>query len=194
MKAYRPWLKDIMNGLLMFSFALFAMVSAVWLAKSSYYYASLGSVIAAIMFMSFGVARFNRAKARKFGKVFEEEWIQQALTRLNKNGWAAKSCVIVNGLGDIDIVAKKKRLVMPIEIKSFAKWNQSFFLVGERERKAFLQSERQRQFLKAPFSIIWLPQGKPGFFQRLFGVKKGNVLVVFGDDRVLHRAMQKICS
>ena len=141
-----------------------------------------------------GASRLKRAANREFGKTFEEEFVERAVREMDRLGIRTKANLMASGIGDIDLVAYPGGVPVPVEVKSFIRWNQFLFLKGERESRALAQSERQRRAIRAKRGIVWLPQGRPTLLQRLFGAGGGDVSVVFGSERSLIRAVRRLTS
>lgn len=191
-KGLEPWKQDRRAGAKFAVFALVAgAVSIAWV-EGGYYQGALGAGVVATGLAGAAVSRFKRAGNREFGKQFEREHVARAIATLPRSGFQVRANVVVPSVGDVDLVAYFKNMPITIEIKSFVKWNQNPFFRGERENKALAQSDRQRYAIKAKHGIVWLPQGRPNFLQRFFGVGSGNVRVVFGGERNLVRALKRL--
>lgn len=134
----------------------------------------------------------RRAKNREFGKRLEERFAPRAAQALTEQGIQVRTNVMIRGIGDIDLVAHVEGRPVPVEIKSFQRWSQFLFFMGERERKTVSQVRRQKQAIDAPHAIIWLPQGRPTLLQLLFGVGSRSIRVVFGNEKALLRALDRM--
>lgn len=155
---------------------------------------ALGFALLALVLAKSGASRCRSAANREFGKRFEEEFIERASQELSDRGYTPRSNIMAKGIGDIDLVVCRGATQVPVEIKSFRKWNQLFVFKGEREKRALIQADRQRRALKANAGVIWVPQGRPTLLQRIFGVGSNNVSVVFGDERALVRAVRRLMA
>jgi len=178
---------------------LFSLIGVGSLIASGYFMSIKSQPIAftfgiiAIALLGQGAFLFKQARNREFGKTFEKAMTPKAVSLLEKKGFMVDQNVIRRGVGDIDLIIRFVRnKPVPIEIKSFRKWNQFFFLKGDRERKALAQSAHQQRALRTHVSIIWLPQGKPTFLQAMFGTGSASVQVVFGNEHALVRAVEHI--
>lgn len=147
---------------------------------------------AGLAFLGQGAFLFKRAKNRAFGKRLEEAFAPRGAQALVGRGFETRANVMVRGIGDVDLIAYINDEPVPIEIKSFRRWNQFLIFMGERERKTLSQVWRQKQALNAPVAFVWLPQGSPTLLQRLFGAGSGSIRVVFGRERELVRAVERM--
>lgn len=159
-----------------------------------FYWAALGFGLFAVALAKAGTAHYRRSANREFGKRFEVECSYRALEELAMSGIRAESNLMINGIGDVDIVAYPKGQRIPVEIKSFRRWNQLFVFKGEREGRALVQAERQRRALGAKCGIVWVPQGRMTLMQRLFGAGAGSVSVVFGSERALVKKVKRLAG
>lgn len=163
-----------------------------WFALNGFHGVALVFAMLALVLAKSGASRLRSAANREFGKQFEKVFIERATFELAEHGFASRSNVMVRGIGDIDLVVNKGAVRIPVEVKSFRKWNQFLVFNGDREKRALDQSDRQRRALKAERGIVWVPQGRTTLLQRIFGVGSSNVKVVFGDERALVRAVKKM--
>jgi len=191
-RAFAPWKKDRARGVRLFLASLFTGLFAIWLATNQYFLPSVVFALCALILIGFSISSLKRARIREFGKSFEQEFIERALAELEKNGFKTRANVFVYGIGDVDLVVTGQRSFVVVEIKSFRRWSSFMIFTGAREQRALAQVERQRRALRAKHGLIWLPQGKPTFFQKLFGTASGNINVVFGDERDLAKTIRKI--
>lgn len=191
-RKFEPWKADRVFGVKLAACGLFSALVAAGFAFNGYNWASLGFALLALVLAKAGINRCRRASNREFGKVFEEEFIERAAHELIEHGLTPRSNVMARGIGDIDLVVYNGNNRIPVEVKSFRKWNQFLVFNGEREKRALIQADRQRRVLKADQGIVWLPQGRPTLLQRIFGVGSNNVSVVFGNERALVRAVKRM--
>lgn len=187
---FEPWKKERAFGLKLAACGLFSAVVAAGFAIKGDHWIALGFAVVALGLAKAGVNRCRRANNREFGKAFEEDSIERAAHELIEHGFMPRSNVMARGLGDIDLVVYRGRKRLPVEVKSFRKWNQFLMFNGEREKRALIQADRQRRALKSAHGIVWLPQGRPTIFQRVFGAGSNNIVVVFGNERALVRAVK----
>lgn len=168
----------------------FLLASQLWQANQP-----MPAVIAGAAGLGlFGYAQrmWQVAASRRFGKTFEQDVTAKAEKRLQSAGMSFKSNVMMRGLGDIDIVVQAGDMRVPVEIKSFRKWNQGLFSFGEREQRAIDQACAQKAALNSTRALIWLPQGERTFWQWLFGAGAGRVHVVFGDEKRLVKVLKRL--
>jgi hypothetical protein len=185
-KEYAPWERDKTTAYQVIIFAL-AIGSLI-------FFKILPPLIAlAIIVPSVSYATYllKRAKNREFGKNFEIIHGNQLANVLISAGIDHVQNKRFHG-GDIDMLVNYQNVSIPIEIKSFIKWNQ-FFYTGGREKKAYNQTEKQITAVQGSYGFIWLPQGKPTFFQRLFGslTRNKRVKVIFGDANALLKELKR---
>lgn len=190
-RKFEPWKQDRLRGIKLAAYSVASAVAAGGFAMKGFHGTALVLCALALVFGGAGASRFKSASNRAFGKVFEEEFVERGMAALSRNGFQALNNVVVRGIGDIDLVVYRRGIAIPVEVKSFRKWNQFFVFKGEREKKALVQSERQRRALKAKCGILWVPQGRPTLLQRLFGAGSGNVSVVFGEELALVRSIRR---
>lgn len=167
---------------------------ATLLALGGHWAIALAFALAAAILAKAGAARLGRARKREFGKAIEEEYVQRALQELADRKIRAQANVRVRGVGDIDMVARIGRHLVTIEVKSFRRWNQSPISTGDRENRAILQVRRQMQAIGAKTGFVWLPQGQPNTLQKSLSLGAGthDIDVIFGDERALARAIEKL--
>lgn len=193
-RKFEPWKRDRQLGLKLAALGLGLGVGAAAFALNGSLGVALGFGAAALALAGAGISRLKRAANREFGKVFEQAWTERALTALSAHGIHAQANIMARGIGDIDLVVHVEGGRIPVEIKSFRKWNQFFFFKGEREGRALKQSDKQRQALDAVHSVVWVPQGRPTLLQRLFGAGSGNVVVIFGSERALLKGIRRLAG
>lgn len=189
---FEPWKKGRKTGLKLAVLGLISAMAAAAFAVSGYQLAAIGFAVATVVLAKVGMDIFRRAANRKFGKEFEEDAIWRASHELIDHGFTPKPNVMVRGVGDIDLIVYRDGKRVPVEIKSFRKWNQFLVFNGEREKRALIQADRQRRAIQSSCGIVWLPQGKPTLLQILFGVGNRNVIVVFGNERKLLSALEDV--
>lgn len=192
-KNFEPWKNQQKKAISFFLMAAFGFACA---ASASYLgFNSVAAVLAVVtvFLLSKSGKMFEQARSRQFGKELEVRSIESASTELEAQGIAYKANVLKNGVGDIDLVIGTRSGAIPVEIKSFWYWNQRGFIFhGARERKTIAQVRKQMGALRSNRGIVWLPQGKPSLFQRLFGVGSGPVKVVFGSHKNLVKIIKSI--
>ena len=193
-RKFEPWKQERMRGVKIAAFALMSGAVAAGFAILKSYEVALAFGALSILLAGASMSRFKSAANREFGKLFEEKFVKKAARELTDLGFTAESNIMARGIGDIDLVVYKDGSRIPVEVKSFRKWNQFFVFTGEREKRALTQSDRQRRALKSERGIVWVPQGKPTFLQRIFGAGSGNVSVVFGGERALVRAVKRLLA
>jgi len=188
-KPYQPWRGDRSRSLHGLVVGLSALTLAAALVLSGQpAYGMLAFGLGAAM-LSRSRRLSQRARSREFGKSLEAQSSARALSHFAANRIIARANVLHRGLGDIDLVVNARGYRLPIEIKAFRRWQQFLMFPGKRERDALAQSESQSAALGAPSGLLWLPQGRPSLLQRIFGVGRGRVKVVFGNERALFRAV-----
>lgn len=157
---FQPWKSDkqyawklVFLSIVLFLSAFFADEHHFW--KLGFFFLFLG------IYFSFQVKKlFRQAKTRKFGQDFEALHSERAKRVLESSGFHVRQNVMTSHLGDIDLVVSSRGRDIPIEIKSFIRWDFSKDHPKTREGKTILQSIHQQNFLHSPFSIIWMPQGR----------------------------------
>lgn len=193
-RKFEPWKRDRQLGLNLAALGLGCGGAAAALVLNGRFEVALGFGVVALALAGAGMSRLKRAANREFGKVFEQAFTDCALAALAANGIRAQANIMARGIGDIDLVVHMEGRRIPVEIKSFRKWNQFFIFKGERERRALQQSDKQRHALNAAHSVVWVPQGRPTLLQRLFGAGSGNVVVIFGSERALLRGIRRLAG
>lgn len=193
-RKFEPWKKDRLTGAKIAAGGLGVGVVSAGFAMAGVYEAAVLFGVIAFALAGAGASRLKRAANREFGKAFEVEYVERAVREMDMHGIRSKANLMVRGIGDIDLVAYPGDAPVPVEVKSFIRWNQFLIFKGEREARALAQSERQRRAIRAKRSIVWLPQGRPTLLQRLFGAGGGDVSVVFGSERSLIRAVKRLTA
>lgn len=186
---FAPWKADrgkarrwrLFSGVLMVAAALFAAYGKV--------VPTICCAVLVPVFWGFSEHLQDRARRREFGKDFEGVFIARAARLMADRGIPCSANVLIEGLGDVDMVAVAGGEKTTIEIKSFRYWEQFAFLLGGRERKAVRQARAQKDALDAKRAVVWLPQGRASVWQRIFGSRYRGVQVVFGDEKALVRAV-----
>lgn len=191
-RRFEPWKQDRARAAKVLLWSLVPGAGAVFFAMDGNAPIAVGLLLVAVVMTQIGATGLKRAENREFGKVFESEFVQRALSELAKHDIRAKANVMARGIGDIDLVVWPAGQAAPVEIKSFRRWNQFLIFKGARESKALIQAERQRQAIGAAAGIIWLPQGRPTLLQRFFGAGAGPIGVVFGGERSLLRSLRRL--
>ena len=191
-RKFEPWKQERMRGVKIAAFALVSGAVAAGLVSMKIYEVAFVFGALSVLLAGASMSRFKSAANREFGKRFEEEFVERAARELLELGFTAELNIMARGIGDIDLVVYKDGSRIPVEVKSFRKWNQFFVFTGEREKRALIQSDRQRRALKSERGIVWVPQGRPTFLQRIFGAGSGNVSVVFGGERALVRVLKRL--
>lgn len=191
-RKFEPWRRQRKAGMGALAIGL-ALAAAAFVAfKSGGTGFGLGLAAASALFFGAGSSSLNKAQARAFGQTFEAEHLELAVRRLSGLGLHCRTNVMRAGCGDIDLVVKTEGATIPVEIKSYRKWRQPFFIFhGARERRAIAQARKQMNALKTDAGIIWLPQGSPSLLQRIFGAGAGPVRVVFGGDQRLASELKR---
>lgn len=193
-RKFEPWKRERMFGIKLAACGFISAVVAAGFALKGFHWPAMGFALLTLVLTKSGVSRLRSAANREFGKRFEEVFIERASQELHDYGFTPMSNVMARGIGDIDLVVRKGEVQIPVEIKSFRKWNQFFIFKGDREKRALIQADRQRRAIKAGVGIVWVPQGRPTFLQRIFGAGSSNVSVVFGGERVLVRAVRRLMA
>lgn len=185
---FEPWKADQRKSRAAFLIALALAGGGAWMFFILHL-AQIGSgmLVFAMLFLILGARLAKQAKARQYGKAVEEKFTPMAVATLRRAGLEVQTNVMARGLGDIDLVVRTEQGSVPIEIKSFYRWGQlripllpATFWAGDRERKSLRQAEAQRQHVQGRHAIIWLPNGRMTFLQRIFGTGSRRVTVVFG--------------
>jgi hypothetical protein len=187
---FKPWRSDQRLAAIFFLAAIGCAIAALALPFGTWtLFLGGGAAVAALS----GRYAMKLAAHRAFGKTFEAESIASLLPLLPVE-WIVRPGTRLPGLGDVDlwITLEDGRHVI-VEIKSFRRWMSRFFGFrhGEREAKALEQASRIAERLNASAGIVWLPQGKPTFWQWLFAPRSGDVRVVFGGPRTLVQAIRR---
>lgn len=188
MRSYKPWRQNLITAFISISLALSSGVLAIqhqlpW------------NIAVAVMITCTLVAilQFKRASRRQFGKTFENTHVAMAMKHLRNTPFKGVPNAKGGGQEDIDLLVVGRGRPIPVEVKSYIHWQTYFWrLFGARERRAIAQSKRQQRYTNARASIIWLPQGRPGFWQRLTAHPKAasNIHLVFGGTDELIRAIE----
>jgi hypothetical protein len=183
-----PWAENYRLAVILFLICA-SIIYATYKA-----YVPLSALLVSFVAFMFGVLQLKQAVKRKFGKDLEGGAINSASPLLLKQGFRVKSSVLVPGLGDVDmIVTNHSNKKVTVEIKSFIRWNQFGPFKGQRESKAIVQAERQKEAVNADAALIWLPQGRRSLVQILLNwVGSSHVDVVFGDASKLARVLKRI--
>lgn len=190
MSRYQPWRRNDAYSLMFFflaatctGLAILRAISPVWAAMGA-----AGCLVTALV-------HHKKAARRKFGKTFEGAYVAMAMDALRRSPFKG----IPNAKGgtheDIDLLVIGKGAPVPVEIKSYIRWSTIFWRwFGARERRAVAQSKRQQSYAKAQSSIIWLPQGRRGFWQRFsqYPSAGNNVILVFGGVKELMSCLHQI--
>jgi|GEM_PF-4972837 len=185
---FEPWKADQRKSRVSILIAIALVGGGAWMFFAQHQTQISGSMmIFAMLFLILGARLAKRAKAREYGKKVEERFTPMAVATLRRAGLEVQTNMMARGLGDIDLVVQTNQGSVPIEIKSFYRWGQlripllpATFWAGERERKALRQAEAQRQHVRGRHAIIWLPNGRMTFMQKIFGTGSRRVTVVFG--------------
>jgi len=188
MPAYKPWKPDQRKSKAAYFISLAMLGGGGWVWLTLHNQQIGGAMLVfAMLFLITGARLAKRAKAREYGKKVEERFTPMAVATLRRAGLEVQTNMMARGLGDIDLVVQTNQGSVPIEIKSFYRWGQlripllpATFWAGERERKALRQAEAQRQHVRGRHAIIWLPNGRMTFMQKIFGTGSRRVTVVFG--------------
>jgi len=189
---YAPWVEERRAGFV-FIGAAAASAAGAWLALRQGYVAWAAMAVLALVFFGLGLARLKSARHREFGKSFEQEAVSRAIPVLTQLSLSAHANHAI-AYGDIDLLVRGCRGAVPVEVKSFVQWKRHWILSGARETKAIHQVGKQCSSVKAAIGVIWLPQGRPSFLQRLLPSLAGaqGVQVVFGDERKLANAARRL--
>lgn len=189
MAEFAPWKHDRRRAWQRQAWALGLLAPALLAASFAHYWVALVFILAAVgLHRSAGVL-WRRAARREYGKQVEIVATRNAVDALKGSGLSVRTNVMVRGIGDIDLVVERGGQAIPVEIKSFVKWNQFLWVVGEREGRAYSQVSRQMKALGARQGIIWLPNGRPTAWQRIFPPSYGGVRVIFGAARQIARSV-----
>lgn len=191
-KTFAPWIKDQRQAMLSGTVGagLLGMAALPFIQPQLPPAWIIGFGLAGVVAVAHSARLFRRSKSRAFGKFLESRYIPRAIGELSRHGLHAKANVMVNGLGDVDMVVMGNSYqAVVVEIKSFRRWGQFFFIPGKRERQAIQQVRRQQAALRAYQAVIWLPQGQPTLFQRLLGPSSGGVRIVFGREDKLAKEL-----
>lgn len=189
---YTPWKGDRKIAIVLGLIVAILMALAFVLWKNGSYSESFLTLLAAALVAPFFTRRHQRYKARQFGQEFEKEHRERAVKLLEKSGFECSANQLIRGVGDVDLLVKNDGKPLPVEIKSYQRWGQWFFFMDARSRKAIQQAERQRQALRANWAIVWLPQGRASWIQRLLMFRRGNVEVVIGSEARLLKSIRKL--
>lgn len=188
--AFEPWKRDreLAHALMIVGAAAFA-ACAIAALFGAVAVATINGVLGFVVFAA--ATRFLRSAARReHGKRVEESAALAAKGLLEPEGFRLRTNVPARALGDIDLVVDMPDgKSIPVEIKSYVRWRQFLWFVGEREARAFKQISGQIRYLRAPRGIIWLPNGRPTLLQKLFPPSGRGVKVVLGDARRLRQAL-----
>lgn len=196
-REFQPWVDQEKKGRI-FLFSCIGLFAAS-IISTILGFPGFGGIVAVIgiFFLSKSTYYYENARVREFGKTFENEHIGLACDYLSNNEIECHPNVMINGIGDIDLLVKSNGKLIPVEVKSFRYWSSSLFSMGQREKSAIAQAKRQIRALhdsghRIKRGIIWLPQGTPNFLQRFFGVRYGAVMLVFGNKKQLFKTIKKL--
>lgn len=188
--AFRPWVWQRRLGAALIVSGLACIGAAFALPFGA---ATVFALIAAAGILSIGTSLVRQAANRAFGKIFESEQVAKAIRALPKD-WEVFANDRLPGCGDVDLwVRRKDGAKLVVEIKSFRRWHGGWFGfgLGERERSALAQAGRIAERMGADAAVVWLPQGKPTFWQWLFAPRVGRIKVVFGGVGALRRGLKR---
>lgn len=191
MSTYRPWAINTVFATILTCLAAGLLVMGLLKGIPA---APLVVATAFLLYLAW--SQWQRGKSRRFGKSFEAIHIRHAMQVLPQiPSFRVQANVQPNGREDIDLVVETHGRRFPIEIKSYRRW--TTYLFGwhfGRERRAIKQSKRQARALGSAHGIIWLPQGRRGFWQHFSRIPKvsGNVFLVFGDAQALRETLQQL--
>lgn len=191
--AFRPWERDRRRGVrLVLAGLALGLLAGLAFASGLGVWSALPGLIA-LAFLGAGANALKRAANRAFGKHFEGEWTARAIRDLG-NEFSTRANVRAAGGGDADLIVTRlaDRAVIVVEIKSFRYWKAPFFglFPGERERKSIAQARRLSSLTGATAAVVWLPQGSPTIWQRLFPPRREGVRVIFGGTGPLRRRLR----
>lgn len=189
---YAPWRGQQISGWL----ALVAIIVAV-MAHLYGWISWRTALIANIVLALYAAHAFTRVRARQHGKSVEQVAVmalRQALhdapgIRMSRN-------VRMRSGADIDVVLDLGGRMLPVEIKSYGCWNTHFFgwWPGRRERAAIRQARKQMDETGAKQAVIWLPHGRPGFWQRQSAqpMAARRISLVFGNANQMARYAKNV--
>lgn len=161
---YAPWRGQQVSGWL----ALVAIIVAV-MAQLYGWIGWRTTLIANIVLALYADHAFTRVRARQHGKSVEQFAVMALRQALhNAPGIRLSRNVRMRSGADIDVVLDLGGRMLPVEIKSYRRWNTYFFgwWPGRRERATIRQVRKQMGETGAKNAVIWLPHGRPGFWQR----------------------------
>jgi len=158
--AYAPWRRHQYQGWIAFSLTI-GVVALVAFEMLSW---KIGTPLA-VAFYGFAEIQLRRARKRAFGKPLERRAVPGAVQALRARGFEVNSNVRMASGADIDFVACKGGRIVTIEVKAFVKWRRFLaFWNGRREAQAVRQARAQMKEVGATVALIWLPQGRLGFW------------------------------
>ena len=157
MSAYQPWRKNRLMA-----FGLIGLSIAPPILAKTMSLPIFPSFIGTALLLILAWFQWQISKRREFGKSFELKAIEQAVRAFASSpNIRCQPNYQPRGGEDIDLMFTVNGQRVPVEVKSFIRWNTYFWRFhGARERKAAAQSKRQARMVGARTSIIWLPQGR----------------------------------
>lgn len=185
---FSPWRTDFAMAGLFAAMGSFALWRGVTSGSPSTF--GLAAGVAVVMALSARWA-WKNGRRRWYGKELEVWAVERAGRLLDRKRITWEAGRFVPGIGDVDLVVESKRGLVAVEIKSFNRWEQSFWRRGAREADTLAQAARAAHAVGAASALVWLPRGRATLLQRVFGAGGGGVRVVFGDERALLRKVRK---
>lgn len=188
---YRPWWGDRLRaaGFLVLAAAAWAIGVGLFLAgidrglwrRPMILLTLLTCVLAALLFVSQSRRIWRRAAARHYGAQVEHTAGREARRLLRQAGWNVRLDVALPGSREnIDLLARRGRSQVLVEIKSFHAWGGGF-----RETKTLAQVRRQMEAMNARQAVVWLPQSR----SRVVSEMEPGIFLVCGSARRLADVM-----
>ncbi len=186
--SYAPWRKNWFMAAAWLGLAAI-VPAAIWTARGPLWTAGVVSMLCLFL----AAQQLRTGQRRAYGKRLESREVGEAVRAFREIPEVSitPSYRIPGRREDIDLLLRKGDVSIPVEIKSFVRWQTYFWRWhGGREHTAITQSKRQQGYVDANIGLIWLPKGRRGFWHRFSANPKvsGSVRLVFGDAEALRRA------
>lgn len=187
-RRFAPWRADFLAA------ALLALVgaAALWGGLTTMRPGAIALGVGVAVVCGLGARRaWQHGYRRWYGKELEAWAVGLARARLDRKRIRYEAGRWVPGHGDVDLLIHGLEGSCVVEIKSFERWNQRWFLRGEREERALLQAQGLQEAVGAQAALVWLPRGRRTLLQWFLGSGGHGVRVVFGDERKLIRVTRR---
>ena len=192
---FRPWLENYRDARITFSTGVIWMASGLSWCAISPGIASVSFTTLAVAPLYFGFVHLGNGQKRKRGLLVEQIAVAKLMEILPTH-WKAKADIKAY-FGNIDAfveIAKNCKCI--IDVKS---WEVLFLRNDKLQRpgkngvaeakKAILDCEKQRKYLKAEHAFLWLPRAE---YQHPFSYQ--GVKIVYGGPKTLRAEVLRIES